>query len=185
MVATGSGDEIHKYLFPSEALTSLDAWSDIKTQLGELNLEARPLRRDDYNTGYLDLLKQLTVVGEMSQKKFEEQFDLMKRLNEIESHYYIVVLVDKASARIVAASTLFLELKFIHSCARRGRLEEVVVSNSYRGKKVGLLMVKIIVELARDKCYKLTLDCTNELINFYIKNNFSWQSNTMCIRFGS
>lgn len=177
-------DELDQYLFPLEQLTSLEAWSDIEAQLGKLNLEARPLRRDDYDHGYLDLLRQLTEVGEISREKFVERFDYMRRFNKIEHHYKIIVFVDQASKTIVAASTLFLELKFIHQCGLRARLEEVAVLDSYRGKKIGLLIVRIIVELARrDNCYKLTLDCTNELMAFYAKNSFIWQSNSMCVKF--
>lgn len=183
-LATGSGDDI-VYLFAPEDLTSLSAWSDLARQLDGLDLIARPLKRDDYQHGYLELLSQLTTVGEITKEDFEARFDLMKSINETCSHYNVVVIEDKASKTIIAASTLFLELKFIHQCSKRARLEEVAVLDTFRGKKVGQFIVRIIVELAREvhKCYKLTLDCTDELIAFYDKNGFVRDLNMLCRRF--
>jgi len=51
---------------------------------------------------------------------------------------------------------------------QRGRLEDVVVNNTYRGKSLGKLIVTIIVQLAHYfHCYKLSLDCIDHLVPFY------------------
>lgn len=51
---------------------------------------------------------------------------------------------------------------------QRGRLEDVVVNSKYRGKHLGKLAVRIILQLSRYLgCYKLTLDCKDHLIPFY------------------
>jgi len=174
-----------QFLFAPEILEKLSRWSEISGELSVKGLYARPLEISDHQQGYLELLSQLTQVGEVSETEFEQRFKQMQATNEIGHHYIIVVLVDKSSDKIIASSTLFLEYKFIHQCATRGRLEDVVVSDSYRGKKVGELIVRIISELAREvyNCYKLTLDCTDELKKFYAKNNFAWASNMLAIRF--
>lgn len=184
--ATGLSESENFYLFSRRKLTQLSKWSSIEKSLSEKNLLARPLKLDDYENGYLQLLSQLTKVGSISKDEFEERYKLMKSCNQPVEHYVIVVIEDKTTKRVVAASTLFLELKFIHQCAKRGRLEDVAVLDTYRGKHIGETIVKIIVELARESynCYKITLDCTDELKKFYSKNNFSYGSNMLAIRFG-
>ena len=52
-------------------------------------------------------------------------------------NYYITVIEDNRTKTIIATSTLFTEMKLIHQCAMRGRLEDVVVNDSYRGRHLG------------------------------------------------
>jgi glucosamine-phosphate N-acetyltransferase len=51
------------------------------------------------------------------------------------STYYVCVI--ERNARIVATASLVLEWKFIHSAGFRGRIEDVVVDESDRGKRLG------------------------------------------------
>lgn len=53
--------------------------------------------------------------------------------------YFITVIEDTRSNRIIGAASLVTEYKFIHGCGLRGRLEDVVVNNTYRGKQLGKL----------------------------------------------
>jgi glucosamine-phosphate N-acetyltransferase len=53
--------------------------------------------------------------------------------------YYVTVIEDLRSNKIIGSATLVLEQKFIHGCAVRGRLEDVVVDDTYRGKQLGKL----------------------------------------------
>lgn len=184
-MATSFSENEDIYLFSREKLTKLSEWKSIEANLSEKNLFARPLKLNDYDYGYLELLSQLTKVGPISRDEFTKRFKLMKDSNQLIEHYVIVVLEDLNTKRVVAASTLFLELKFIHHCAIRGRLEDVAVLDTYRGKHIGEMIVKIIVELAREpyNCYKISLDCTDELKKFYSKNSFTYGSNMLAIRF--
>lgn len=175
------------HLFNPNNLTKLFKWGEINEALQSIGLVARPLKRSDYNSGYLELLSELTHVGTVTELEFTQRFNLMQNINKGHEHYVVVVVEDTKTKRIVGASTLFIELKFIHKCAIRGRLEDVAVLKAYRSKKIGELVVKIIVSLAREvyKCYKLSLDCTDELMRFYAKNSFVKGSNMLCIRFDS
>lgn len=173
------------YLFKREKLTCLSNWKSIEASLIEENLFARPLKLDDYKFGYLKLLSQLTRVGSVTKDDFEKRFKLMKECNKLVEHYMIVVFEDMSTRIVIATSTLFLELKFIHECAIRGRLEDVAILDKYRGRHIGESIVRIIVELARESynCYKISLDCTDELKKFYSKNDFNYSSNMLAIRF--
>lgn len=59
----------------------------------------------------------------------------MKRTGE----YFITVIEDTRSEKLIGAATLLIEYKFIHNCALKARLEDVVVNNTYRGKQLGKL----------------------------------------------
>lgn len=180
-----SPDGSNPYLFSMDRLTNLSKWRDIEAKLSDRRLIARPLQLDDYKNGYLELLRDLTEVGNVTKSDYELRFALMKQFNQVGDHYVIVVIEDTATKKVVGASTLRLELKFIHHCATKGMLEDVAVLNHYRGKQIGEIVVQIIVELAREsyKCYKLSLDCKDELIKFYEKNGFNYNCNTLTIRF--
>lgn len=66
---------------------------------------------------------------------FLDQFRNMQR----SSGYYVTVIEDTRSEKIIGSSTLITEFKFIHECSLRARLEDVVVNNTYRGKQLGKL----------------------------------------------
>lgn len=53
--------------------------------------------------------------------------------------YYIMVIEDTNTGQAVASTTLAVEKKFIRGCACRGRIEDVVVDEGYRGRQLGKL----------------------------------------------
>ncbi|CAG8663216.1 11144_t:CDS:2 [Ambispora leptoticha] len=100
-----------------------------------LNYAIRPLAKEDYDKGVLDCLGQLSIIEEISETKFSEHFAAMKKSGQ----YYIVVIEDKDSNRVVGLGTLLVELKFLRGCSKAGHIEDIVVDDSYRGKKFGLM----------------------------------------------
>ena len=70
----------------------------------------RALRRTDYDTGFLDCLRVLTTVGEISKAQFEAQYDTMSRP---ESGYYILVVEDTniSPPRVVGTGAVIVERK--------------------------------------------------------------------------
>ncbi|CAK1583511.1 unnamed protein product [Parnassius mnemosyne] len=143
----------------------------------------RPLQRGDFDKGFLQLLSQLTSTGSITRKQFDERFTQMK----ISGGHYVTVIEDKRSSKIIAAATLTVEQKFIHNCSLRGRLEDVVVNDTYRGKQLGKLIVVTVSLLAQELgCYKMSLDCKDKLIKFYESLGYKLEpgnSNAMNMRF--
>ncbi|XP_015931082.1 probable glucosamine 6-phosphate N-acetyltransferase [Parasteatoda tepidariorum] len=179
------------YIYPPEILKKLDYkknYVNFNPPISILNpgenLILRPLCLNDYNKGYLDLLAQLTRVGEVSEQTFKETFQEMK---SAKNRYFITVIEDLTTNQIIGTATLFVERKFIHSAGLRGRLEDVVISNDYRGKQLGKLVVITIRLLAEHiGCYKMSLDCKDKMVKFYNQFGFiceSGNSNMMTIRF--
>lgn len=177
-------------LYDPKLLAGLD-WGDVTHMKGGVTslspgpgLRVRPLCKGDYERGFLQLLAQLTKVGDITREQFEERFETMRRCS---GHYYVTVVEDMDQGKVIASATLACELKFIRGCATRGRLEDVVVSDQYRGRQLGKLIVTTINLLARHVgCYKLGLDCRDDMKKFYSSLGYASEpgnDNTMIIRF--
>ncbi|OWA50916.1 putative Glucosamine 6-phosphate N-acetyltransferase [Hypsibius exemplaris] len=108
--------------------------------------------------------------------KFAAQFHAMKALHGV---YYIVVVEDLATQKIIATGTLEIEHKFIHSAALRGRLEEVVIDKEdaeyrYTDNNLGEVMLEVLTTLGKVLgCYKISLESEDHLLAFY--NKFGYQ----------
>ncbi|ETN73562.1 acetyltransferase, GNAT family [Necator americanus] len=149
-----------EYMFNPELLTP-----EIVGQV-QNGFLVRPLKLSDYDNGFLGVLAQLTTVGEISREIFEERFKSMSKTRPLA--YFVVVIEDLSTGRVVAAATLVIEWKFIHEAGCRGRVEDVVVDKEMRGKKMGALLNRILVALAKQiGVYKLSLECKDSLIPFY------------------
>ena len=126
-------------------------------------LNFRRLEKGDYDNNYLELLRQLTAVGDISQENYEKAFDKMGA----------EVWVVEFEGKIIASVSLLLEQKIIHECGIVGHLEDVVVDRDYRKYGLGKFIIERIIKIAREwGCYKLIGDCKSELLGFYEKNGF-------------
>ncbi|KAI9319802.1 glucosamine 6-phosphate N-acetyltransferase-like protein [Dichotomocladium elegans] len=124
----------------------------------------RPLRRDDYARGFIKVLGQLSITGQITQPMFEERFDLMKRLGT----YFLVCI--ETSNTIVACATLIVEHKFLHHCGQSAHIEDVVVDDTQRGKRLGIRLIDQLKYMSEELgCYKIILNCTQHNIPFYEK----------------
>lgn len=161
------------HLYTKESLADLltdesftySTYTDLKKQL-QIDLVLRPLQVDDYSKGYFKLISEESdvVIGEDSEAKFKEYFSV---LQSCPGMYYPVVVEEVSKATVVGAGTLIIEQKFIHETALRGRIENLVVFQSYRRRGVGSLMLETLTKLARQLgCYKTTLNCSREIMAF-------------------
>ena len=134
----------------------------------------RKLEKNDYNKGYLNLLKQLTNTSDISFKKFCNHFD------NINSNIFVI----ENNNSIIASGSLLIEKKFIHNMSSVGHVEDVVVNKNYRGMNLGKKIVEYLVNFAREEgCYKIILNCKKELTKFYEKNNFKSNGIQMSLYF--
>lgn len=89
------------------------------------NLRVRALEAGDYDRGFLQLLAQLTVVGDVTRAQFEgratalglvtdERSARVREQKEARNHYFVVVVEDTTSGRIVAVGLIVSawQLKF-------------------------------------------------------------------------
>uniref|UniRef100_A0A8C8FRB4 Glucosamine 6-phosphate N-acetyltransferase n=1 Tax=Oncorhynchus tshawytscha TaxID=74940 RepID=A0A8C8FRB4_ONCTS len=125
------------------------------------------------NSQLQGMLRQSSLL--VSSNQSLENFEHMKKTGD----YYVIVVEDTNLGQIVATATLITEHKFIHSCAKRGRVEEVVVSDVCRGKQLGKLLVSTLTLLSKKlDCYKITLECAPKNVAFYTKFSYSASDET-------
>uniref|UniRef100_A0A7S1R0A6 Glucosamine 6-phosphate N-acetyltransferase n=1 Tax=Neobodo designis TaxID=312471 RepID=A0A7S1R0A6_NEODS len=130
--------------------------------------QIRKVVEGDFHRGHMPLLAQLTSVGDITAEQYAAT---LSKMEAKDSQVYVVH--DAESDRIVASATLLVEQKLIHECACVGHIEDVVVSESCRGKGVGQTLVRFLVDLAKSRrCYKVVLDCATENCGFYEKCGF-------------
>jgi len=120
----------------------------------------RHLQLEDYNKGYIELLSQLSEIGNITYEEFKFFYE---KLNE--DHLILVIEKDD---KIVSTGTLLIENKLIHNCGKVGHIEDIVTDKDYRGQKLAPQLIFFLKKLAKqNNCYKVILNCKYEYKLFY------------------
>ncbi|OCK78647.1 acyl-CoA N-acyltransferase [Lepidopterella palustris CBS 459.81] len=128
----------------------------------------RPLQRADYHNGFLDVLRVLTTVGDISEEKWNERFEWMARRGD---EYFLLAITD--GTKVVGTGALIVERKFIHNLGLVGHIEDIAVAKDQQGKKLGLRIIQALDYVAEKVgCYKTILDCSEANEGFYVKCGF-------------
>ena len=130
-------------------------------------LTIRKLRKEDLQNGFLTTLDSLKQASDIETKKAEEIFE------KINSTPDYTIAVAELEGRVVGATTLLIEQKFIHNGGLVGHIEDVVVDKNHQGQKIGEKIMKFLLDIANEQgCYKTNLDCTDDVKLFYEKMGF-------------
>lgn len=130
----------------------------------------RPLKKSDYTNQYIETLKVLTVVGDISEAEFDDLYEHWLTLPDIYKPH--VITNDHGS--VVSTGMLFVEKKLVHQCGKVGHIEDIAVAKSEQGKRLGKAMITRLSEIAKTAgCYKVILDCSPHNAGFYEKCGFS------------
>ncbi|ABK77069.1 histone acetyltransferase [Cenarchaeum symbiosum A] len=134
----------------------------------------RRLSTEDLAAGFLESLDSLREASGMGPEKAK---DILSRISANPDH---IVLVAEYGGRIVGATTLLIEPKFIHGGGIAGHIEDVAVARGMQGKGIGKLLVREALECAKKAgCYKTILDCEDSLLPFYEGLGFRRGANAM------
>ena len=119
----------------------------------------RPLAKTDLSRNFISVLSVLTSAPDVSEPRFVQTFEAMKSFN----NYFTIVIVSRATDKIVASGTVFIEQKFIRNLGKVGHIEDIVVDKSMQGRKLGLRIIKALTEISEAKgCYKSILNCSED-----------------------
>ena len=130
-------------------------------------IDNNPLNINNIKKSYIDLLSQLTSINDLSIDLFIERINLISTNNNI---IYVCYTND---FNVIGTGTIIIEPKLIHNCSYVGHIEDVVTNNNYRGLGIAKNIINYLIHYGQNiGCYKIILDCNEELINFYKNNNF-------------
>ena len=134
----------------------------------------RELRKEDLWNGFLTSLDSLRETSNIDKNKAVEIFD---KINSNSDH---IIAVAELDGKVVGATTLLIEQKFIHNGGIVGHIEDVVVDKKFQGQKIGEKIIEYILEYAKNRgCYKTILDCTEDVKPFYEKMGFKNVANEL------
>ncbi len=134
----------------------------------------RRLARGDLDSGFLESLDALRPASNMAKERAGEVFD------EIGADPHYVVIVAERKGRIIGTGTLLLERKFIHDGGRAAHIEDLAVHVDEQRAGVGAKIVeRLIAEARQAGCYKVVLECAEDLVPFHEANGLSLHSVAM------
>ncbi len=83
------------------------------------------------------------------------------------NHFTYVLYIDQIP---IGIGSLIISERLIHDGKKVGIIEDVAIHKNYHGQGYGRTLVKrLIKEAKKNKCRKVTLDCSDENILFYEK----------------
>jgi glucosamine-phosphate N-acetyltransferase len=139
-------------------------------QLKEL-LTANPNIIETIKEQYLLLLSELTHTNYIETSLFLKN---VERISEMGDIIVGTIYNSQNDIEIIASGTIIIEPKIIREGRNVGHIEDIVVSKEMRGKGISQQILDILKLIAREKnCYKVILDCDENVKNVYIKNGFN------------
>jgi glucosamine-phosphate N-acetyltransferase len=130
----------------------------------KLDVSVRELTEADLGNGFLDALAALSEVKLTAEQAKSVYAELAPNLRT-----YVAVL----DGRVVGTTRLLVERKFIHGGGLVGHVEDVAVAPPYQHRGVGSALVRhVVAEARRLGCYKVILDCFDDLATFYARMGF-------------
>ena len=134
-------------------------------------LEQYPNNIERIKNTYLQLLSELTVVTELETDLFIQ--------NVKNIHLMGCIIVKYISSpylmdfEIIASGTIIIEPKIIRGGKSVGHIEDIVVKSEYRGKQIVKEILEQLQYLSRERnCYKIILDCNEDVKKVYKKYGF-------------
>lgn len=129
-----------------------------------MTLHFRRLTNGDY-LSYLALIREFRETT-FTQEQFYSTLDTIAKTSDI--------IVLEEGGELIACGTLLYETKLIHNISKVGHIEDVCIKKGHRGKQLGRQLITYMTELAKEKgCYKVTLYCEDDNVEFYKKCNFT------------
>ena len=131
---------------------------------------------------HLSLLSELSVVSDLDTKLYLEHVKKITSMGTIFVCYIDTPLSENFD--IIASGTIMIEPKFIRGGKNVGHIEDIVVKSTYRGRHLSKDILNILKNIARENnCYKVILDCNEEVKKVYNSSGFEEKGIQMGIYF--
>lgn len=133
---------------------------------------------EQIKTSYLNLLNKLTFTPDITNDLFIQQ------LKKIDEMGLIIVCTNTNTIdenfKIIGSGTVIIEPKIIRGGKSVGHIEDIVVDERFRGRRIAQTILHMLKEFARkNNCYKVILDCYEEVCHIYTTNGFEIKGTQM------
>ena len=134
--------------------------------IGNQELIYRNLEKKDYRD-YLILINDFRKTDiSISQEYFNEIYDSIFNKDN-------TIIVCEFMGKIIGSITIIIEQKFIHNFSKYAHIEDVFVHDDFRHKKIGSQLVNEALSYCKKmNVFKVSLNCSESLEEFYSINNF-------------
>lgn len=140
-------------------------------------IQLKPDKIEEIKDNYLLLLSNLTVTNYIETELFIENIN---KISEMGSIIVAFIIEPTGNIDIIASGTIIIEPKIIRQGKNVGHIEDIVVALNMRGRGLSFKILNYLKEFAKkSNCYKVTLDCSEEVKNVYIKNGFQIKGTQM------
>jgi glucosamine-phosphate N-acetyltransferase len=131
---------------------------------------------------HLSLLSELSIVTELDNNLYLEHVEKISNMGTIIICYIGTPLSENFD--IIASGTIIIEPKFIRGGKNVGHIEDIVVKSTYRGRHLSKDILNVLKNIARENnCYKVILDCNEEVQRVYITSGFEQKGIQMGLYF--
>lgn len=84
-----------------------------------------------------------------------------------------VIIDNESSDYVVGCVSVFYEQKIARGYGVVCHLEDLVVHENHRGLDIGKKLIEFVIQQAKiHNCYKVVLDCKDDLVRYYEKSGF-------------
>jgi glucosamine-phosphate N-acetyltransferase len=140
------------------------------------------ITKTDIKNNYLKLLGELTCVDELDNNLFESNLNKINSMGKIVIGY--VINNETNYFEIVGSGTVIIEPKIIRCGKSVAHIEDIVVKSNWRGKKISQFILNELKQFAESKnCYKVILDCDEQVSGVYKSNGFDKKGIQMSLYF--
>jgi len=131
---------------------------------------------------HLSLLSELSVVSDLDTNLYLEHVKKISNMGTIIVCYRENPISENFD--IIASGTIIIEPKLIRGGKSVGHIEDIVVKSTHRGKHISSDILNLLKTVAREKdCYKVILDCSEEVKKVYNRSGFEEKGIQMGIYF--
>ena len=132
----------------------------------------RTLQEKDLDNGFLE-----TISTFEPDKNISIDIGKAKEIFiELEKNPAYIIHVAEVDGKITSSATLFIEQKFIHGGAKTGHIEDVVTLPSHEHCGLSTKILQSLLEKSKKLgCYKTILDCTDDFVKFYSKEELKFE----------
>ena len=125
-------------------------------------MNIRKLISSDYYKDYIQLIE---TNNNISYNQFNDF------LNHLYNNHSIYVV--EINNKIIASITIIIEAKLIHHLSFVCHIEDLVIDKDYRNMGLARKLLNFAKDISKkNNCYKIILNCSDNLEEFYCKNGF-------------